>query len=434
MRIVAILRAIMFCAAVAAGAAPAWAQHKTDLVGGAGGAPFEVVYGGYLTGLRLKQGNYVDAIGAYYTQIERQTMQFTGNQVGRGVGGPGGAEKDVRCGPGAVVVGLRVTAFQEFAGNIEPLCENLESGFRHWVGTGWQPQIPGLKLGLFRPFVGQSIRDGIYSGDPMNCPSGQAAVGFHGRSGNYIDAIGLICKRLPRPDAAPPPPPPASEVMPGGSTNFTIREVGKKRRCNDYGARAVALKEQAARCGLTGPRFDAAYDDHVRFCMANPRSRADEEDKARADALAACGATAGAGKDAYCKGYAQEAVDQANKARNAPLKCGLSGARYDSTYWEHFGWCQQVPREAAESEIRARDTEIKACISCRDWTARALDQFKRAQSCARPLPTNEARWRANSTEGHFRFCFVSQPGGLASVNGAAVQQAISRDADLAACR
>jgi hypothetical protein len=432
MRIVAILTAITFCAAVAASAAPAWAQYKTDLVGGAGGAPFEVVYGGYLTGLRLKQGNYVDAIGAYYTQIERQTMRFTGNQVGRGVGGPGGAEKDVRCGPGSLVVGLRFTAFDSFAGNIEPLCENLDSGFRHWAVTGWVP--PPRDFKLFGPFYGSSIRDGIYSGDPMNCPSGQAAVGFHGRSGNYIDAIGLICKRLPRPDAAPPPPPPASEVMPGGSTNFTIREVGKKRRCNDYGTRAVALKEQAARCGLTGPRFDAAYDDHVRFCMANPRSRADEEDKARADALAACGATAGAGKDAYCKGYAQEAVDQANKARNAPLKCGLSGPRYDATYWEHFGWCQQVPREAAESEIRARDMEIKACISCRDWTARALDQFKRAQSCARPLPTNEARWRANSTEGHFRFCFVSQPGGLASVNGAAVQQAISRDADLAACR
>jgi hypothetical protein len=39
------------------------------------------------------------------------------------------------------------------------------------------------------------------------CPWPQVAVGLHGRSGTFVDALGLICQ--PRPAVAAPPPPPA---------------------------------------------------------------------------------------------------------------------------------------------------------------------------------------------------------------------------------
>lgn len=344
MRFDLVLKKIAFCAAIAA---PAWAQDKARQVGNdSGGAPFEIVYEGYLTGIRLKQGNYVDAIGAFYTQIEPQTLQFTGNQVGRGVGGPGGAENDVPCGPISLVVGLRITAIDNFVGNVEPLCENQKSGFRNWVGTGWRAQIPGLKL--FGPFYGHEIRNGIYSGDPMNCPQGQAAVGFYGRSGQFIDAVGLICKRLPRHDAAPPPPPPLS-----GAPMPPIREVGKAQRCDGYAARATAMKDQAGRCGLSGPRFDASYDGHRQFCMANPRRRAEEEDRARADALADCGkATA-----AYCTDYARRAMDRQELGR----VCGLKHPHFSVPYQGHVDWCKGVSRAEAGAQDADRDRDVANC-------------------------------------------------------------------------
>lgn len=412
----------------------ALAQHRTDAQGSlTTGGPFEVIYPGYVTGIFIRQHNHVEAISAYYAQVDANGG-IGPSQLGRGAGGPGGydgppgVEKTFRCPVGAIVVGLRIATFNSMVGNVEMLCENLTTGFRAYVKTDWVQPAEGGCSAPFGCFTGAQP---IYQGESMNCPQGHAAVGFHGRSGLIIDALGLVCKKLPSAEAAAPPPP---VTVPGGSTEFTIREVGKKRRCNDYGTRAVALKEQAARCGLTGARFDASYDDHFSFCMNNSRARADEEDKARTDTLAACGANAGNDKDAYCKNYAQEAFAQSAKARNAPLKCGLNGPRYDSTYWQHFGWCQQVPQSMAEAEIRARELEMKACVSCRDWTARTLDQFIRAQSCARALPWSEPRWRANSTEGHFRACFMAQPGGLFGVNGTTAQQAIARDGDLAACR
>lgn len=429
-----VLNALCVAVGFLIGVVPALAQHRTEAVGGIGttGARYEFVTSGYVTGIVIKQYNYVEAIAPYYAQVDANGG-IGPSQLGRGAGGPGGydgmgnpgapaVEKTFRCAPGAVVVGLRITEFMGRVGNVDILCENLQTGFRTYVKTDW---VEPAQSGRFT----QSVP--TYQGDDMNCISGQAAAGFHGRVGQVIETLGLVCKRLPRPEAGSPPPP---ERIPGGSDMPVIREVGKSRICNEYGTRAVALAEQAERCGLTGGRFSARYDDHFQFCMGSSRTARDAEEKARTDALAACGAATGSGKDGYCKSYALEAVEQSNRARNAPLNCGLNGPRYDATYWQHFGWCQQVPQNMAEAEIRARDTEIKACVSCRDWAARALDQFKRANACTRPLPRWEARWQTKSADDHFRFCFMAQPGGLFGVNGVSAQHAIARDGDLSMCR
>jgi hypothetical protein len=51
----------------------------------------------------------------------------------------------------------------------------------------------------------------------QTCPTGELAVGLAGKSGLYVDALGLICEPVP---AAPPPPPVA--ISPNYHPNTTI--------------------------------------------------------------------------------------------------------------------------------------------------------------------------------------------------------------------
>lgn len=48
---------------------------------------------------------------------------------------------------------------------------------------------PTSNTGHFGPFGG----GGGVAQDPLTCLDGQAAVGFYGRSGNYVDNLGLVC-------------------------------------------------------------------------------------------------------------------------------------------------------------------------------------------------------------------------------------------------
>lgn len=67
----------------------------------------------------------------------------------------------------------------------------------------------------------------------------------------------------------------------------------------------------------------------------------------------------GGGQAAFCRDYAQQAVEanRINQRRN----CGYRGARWQSNGRNHFQWCMNVNRAAANRETRARQVQLQNC-------------------------------------------------------------------------
>jgi hypothetical protein len=64
-------------------------------------------------------------------------------------------------------------------------------------------------------------------------------------------------------------------------------------------------------------------------------------------------------KAAFCDQYAKTAIskNEENKRRN----CGYTGARWQSHYNNHYGWCMGVDKSWADAETRGRDDELRQC-------------------------------------------------------------------------
>jgi len=79
-------------------------------------------------------------------------------------------------------------------------------------------------------------------------------------------------------------------------------------------------------------------------------------------ALAALPLAAQAADPAFCRGYAEAAINQVRGALNNP-NCarGLQGTRWSADYKVHFDWCLTVPPGAAESERVARTEYLRGC-------------------------------------------------------------------------
>jgi hypothetical protein len=126
--------------------------------------------------------------------------------------------------------------------------------------------------------------------------------------------------------------------------------------CDDYARTAVSQQEQnlRRRCGFTGSRWTSDYNAHYRWCTSVPWESADSEMRAREDELRQC-------KDrrSMCDDYARTAVSQ--QEQNLRRRCGFTGSRWTSDYNAHYQWCTTVPWESADSEMRAREDELRRC-------------------------------------------------------------------------
>jgi hypothetical protein len=199
-----------------------------DPVGGPGGSQFRArcADGELLTGVELRAGNDIDAIRPLCVQAfgpaETNTPAFT---TGSGLstttvkvafgtvnvpvlasgwfGGPGGVLNSVVCPRDQpIVVGmdlfsegydvLTVNTIKLFCG----LAANQQGGSANLVASVFEaPTIP-YKV----RFVLQTQPK--RSNGSFRCPAGLVAAGIHGRSGRWLDALGLICDE---PRIAPPP-------------------------------------------------------------------------------------------------------------------------------------------------------------------------------------------------------------------------------------
>lgn len=190
----------------------------TDLpyTGGRGGTYFSrpCPSGSYLVGLAGRTGQWVDQIAPVCAPWLRGSQTFGAQSVGPTAGTSGGG-KVVNVGDAT----CRRESANRFAVS-SLVIQLLRSSNRlvQYVGalcTSLTPSAslespPFFEFGL-RPAVeprDEPLHGPIDTGDletsrRQSCPAGEVAVGIHGRAGQFVDAIGLLCGPIPPRAGAP---------------------------------------------------------------------------------------------------------------------------------------------------------------------------------------------------------------------------------------
>jgi hypothetical protein len=159
---------------------------RTEAFGGPGGGPFELVCpdASFMTGVRARSGAWIDAVSPICSRwVGRQVLGEIDNQPF--TGGGGGGESFIRChGPRGVVVGVEM--FQanngdRSVGHIIVNCGDIEQP------TQFANKLPGSA-----DFFGQATATPRME---ARCGWGLVAAGIHGRSGAFVDRLGLLCRR-----------------------------------------------------------------------------------------------------------------------------------------------------------------------------------------------------------------------------------------------
>jgi hypothetical protein len=145
-----------------------------------------------------------------------------------GMGGDGGgAITFAVCPENFFVYGFDATVVgvKNFVARISLRCRNLTSGEESWVAL---PPPQPIDL----PY---------YSLTGGDCPGGEMADGIYGRSGIYVDALGLTCRATPM-----------------------------KAFCENYASQAVAKVQegQQLNCGFSGDRWSPDWNAHLNWCIS----------------------------------------------------------------------------------------------------------------------------------------------------------------------
>jgi hypothetical protein len=236
-----VLSGLLACAA-----GEACAAYLTP-IGGGGGNPFD---GGCppdqnLGGFELRTGDYIDAIrpvcvislGPKEIRVAPVQPPF--------FGGPGGGSRRLVCPPGSpIVIGLSVVASGKTTITVAAL--DLKCG---QAVLGAQPPYEGPSVFYHGPFSDllatypspedvPKFRTGSQS-----CPTGQVAIGVHGTSGKWLDAMGLICgaPRMTAPAVGGVPPLPdvravrqAATTVPPAPALAPVNNGGRPERAGKY--------------------------------------------------------------------------------------------------------------------------------------------------------------------------------------------------------
>jgi hypothetical protein len=147
-------------------------------MGGTGGAPINVTCGAgrVLVGVSGRAGSWLDNLFLRCATVSGTTLRDVQTIPAR-IGGLGGTRNyGLQCPDGQVVKGVMVYR-GIYINRIGLYC-------RGWDGAGWTGT---------GNLVGPAGGDGG-SYDRRDCSSpAQPVVGLHGRSGNYVDALGIRC-------------------------------------------------------------------------------------------------------------------------------------------------------------------------------------------------------------------------------------------------
>lgn len=151
--------------------------------GGSGGTAFsrDCGAGRVLTGLRYRSGLLLDAVGLLCRPVLSNGTLAPETTVGTLSGGGGGTPDTASCPTGQVMVGGNIY-FGSWVKGVELQCSNWHAATRTWGGS-----ITSLKVG------NTTISYGEHNRSEYCESSAQPAHAIRGRSGGFVDALGLIC-------------------------------------------------------------------------------------------------------------------------------------------------------------------------------------------------------------------------------------------------
>ena len=192
--------AALVLGAAFAGSAPA--DTYLPAIGGGGGSSFSTrcAEGELLGGVELRAGDWVDAIrplcviahstrdktSVWGEEVEYDTYVTTAGVESAWHGGQTGQPVTLRCPRHyPFIYGLGVDA--EGADTITVYRITLVCGYYHGIDGRYNGRVE---------FIGSDTLENTF-GAAHGCPAGQVAVGIYGRSGIWLDAMGLICDAPP---------------------------------------------------------------------------------------------------------------------------------------------------------------------------------------------------------------------------------------------
>lgn len=268
-------------AAAASLSAPAAAQETVlTATGGQGDRAYNdnCAPGEYMVGMKGGHGAWVDRVGII-------CMPMTSRGVLSGpvkfdhpeFGGPGGGIFNKRCRPNYFIGGFsgNLTEGPRRVQVLRLTCVSKdEATWPRYVLVAGSEAMPGPTFGA-------------------DCPPGQIGSGLHGRSGKDVNSVGLICRTVVVPAAAPaaPPPAPAKPIKHTGRAPVqpppAAPEAAQVRAIDDVdvydgpggefnvigmmaqGATARQLEHREGWCKLSGVAAGAdgwVADDHLSGC------------------------------------------------------------------------------------------------------------------------------------------------------------------------
>lgn len=181
-------------ASLAAVSTGANAEAYLPAVGGGGGGQFNApcAQGQLLAGFELRVGDDVDAIRplcVVATEPGRTSAAQPATQ--QWYGGTGGEVQRLLCPQKSpVVIGIDVASegVTEVVNNIHLFCGQV-------MATQTADPYPSAILDApgYTGAVGVMGKFAGHSQGSLRCPGDQVATGMHGRSGKWLDAMGLIC-------------------------------------------------------------------------------------------------------------------------------------------------------------------------------------------------------------------------------------------------
>ena len=158
---------------------------RTPTFGGPGGGEYEIScpFGSVMTGLRARHGLWIDALAPICSRYVQATQTL--GEIGPQplAGGTGGGEGFIRCHPPrGVIVSLEVYQADNKWGSVGHIVVNC--------GDYLDPKRFANKLPGSACFLGNSQRG---TRSTLKCTPPLVAGGIIGRSGIYVDRVGLSC-------------------------------------------------------------------------------------------------------------------------------------------------------------------------------------------------------------------------------------------------
>lgn len=252
-------------------ASGAKAESYLPKIGGSGGSQFNArcPTGNNLTGFELRVGDDVDAIRAVcvvsYGPREISTPPLTTgsglveihksalgslNEVAPGWhGGPGGRIERLFCPARTpIVIGVDVQTEgvdTRIVNSIWLYCG--EAALRQTLQEHPSAVFEGPAYVASAGWLGMGVGgdSGMARTQSQRCPTGEVAVGISGRSGVWLDALGLICD-TPNLDNSRPPPKVLGRAKPSGTPSSSLGPCEAARLASARNSPAAAGLE--ARC------------------------------------------------------------------------------------------------------------------------------------------------------------------------------------------